>query len=177
MDTVNQLILLPKEKITAGQNLVNELLNRKSRKVTVHELQSLTGFLNFLGRAIVPGRAFTRCFYAYMKSMVLKPHHHMHLNGELRADLDMWRNFLHHTSIFARPFLDFSKVLVADVLDMYSDSLRNGNLGFGATCGSSWMYGQWKPGFVTNYDPSIEYLELWALVAGVLTWIHRFTNQ
>ena len=59
IDTVKQIILLPREKIQFGQELLNDTLNRKSRKVTVHDLQKIAGFLNFLGKAIVPGRAFT----------------------------------------------------------------------------------------------------------------------
>ena len=59
IDTVKQIILLRREKIQFEQELLNDTLNRKSRKVTVHDLQKIVGFLNFLGKAIVPGRAFT----------------------------------------------------------------------------------------------------------------------
>ena len=177
LDTVNQLVLLPREKVITGQNIVNDMLNRKSRKTTVHELQKLTGFLNFLGRAVVPGRVFTRRMYAYTRSNVLKPHHHVRINSELRADLMMWREFLHDPTIFAQPFLDFSSELIADVLKMYSDSSKNPNLGFGAICQHSWMYSQWDSAFIREKDPSIEYLELWAVVAGVITWLHRFCNR
>ena len=39
------------------------------------------------------------------------------------------------------------------------------------------MYGQWDPDFIVGQDPSIEYLELFALTATVLNWIHRFKNR
>ena len=39
------------------------------------------------------------------------------------------------------------------------------------------MYSQWDEIFINQEQPSIEYLELWALVAGVVSWIHRFHNQ
>ena len=55
---------------------------------------------------------------------------------------------------------------------MYSDA--SGKIGFGALCGSSWMYGRW--GNFLSEDPSIEYLELFALTVGVLAWIKRFEN-
>ena len=133
--------------------------------------------MNFLGRAIVLGRAFTRRIYAYTRTDKLKPHHHVRVNGELRADLTMWKQFLYDHTVFACPFLDLNEHLIADQIDMYSDSSKNALLGFGAMCQSSWMYGQWDHDFIKNNDPSIEYLELWVVVAGVLTWIHRFSNR
>ena len=39
------------------------------------------------------------------------------------------------------------------------------------------MYSQWDPEFIKKCDPSIEYLELWAVLAGVLTWSTRFKNR
>ena len=60
IDTVRQMILLPKEKVERGILLLQGLLQKGKKKVTIHELQRLCGFLNFLGRAIIPGRAFTR---------------------------------------------------------------------------------------------------------------------
>ena len=93
----------------------------------------------------------------------------------MKADLEMWLTFIGHPSIYCRPFLDFSKTLVADEIDMYSDA--SGKLGFGAICGSDWMYNMWDSKFIAKYRPSIEYLELFGVVAGVLTWIHRFKNR
>ena len=95
VDTVKQMIMLPKEKLQKGITLLTEMLNKKSRKVTIHDLQKLCGFLNFLGKAVVPGRAFTRRLYAYTKSNILKPHHHVHFLGELHADMTMWLRFLY----------------------------------------------------------------------------------
>ena len=57
IDTVKQLILLPKEKIIRGRQLVDDILCRK--KVTVKQLQKLCGFLNFLGRAVVSLGGYT----------------------------------------------------------------------------------------------------------------------
>ena len=60
---------------------------------------------------------------------------------------------------------------------MYSDASKNINPGFGAICDSSWMYGSWEAGYIKSFDPSIEYLELFAVVCAVVTWIHRFRNK
>ena len=45
--------------ITAVLNK-NKARKAAQRKITVLQLQKICGFLNFLGRAIIPGRAFTR---------------------------------------------------------------------------------------------------------------------
>ena len=39
------------------------------------------------------------------------------------------------------------------------------------------MYGAWPKNFIDMCKPSIEYLELFALVATVENWIHRFKNK
>ena len=93
----------------------------------------------------------------------------------MRADLNMWLTFLRHPTVFCRPFLDFSRILVADEIDMFSDA--SGVIGMGAICGESWMYKLWSESFIKSYNPSIEYLELYAVTATVLTWIHKFRNK
>ena len=47
----------------------------------------------------------------------------------------------------------------------------------GAVCGTSWCFTIWPQGFIKNEDPSIEFLELYALVVGVVNWISRFQNS
>ena len=135
----------------------------------------MCGFLNFLGRCIIPGRAFTRRFYVYTANDKLKPHHHIRVNAEMREDLMMWLVFLRHPSVYCRPFLDFSKVLIADEINMYSDA--SGRIGMGAICGKHWMHQNWSPEFIDKYTPSIEYLELYAVTAAVLAWISQFKNR
>ena len=151
IDTIEQMIFLPVEKIAKGRELVEFILSKK--KVTVKQLQQLCGFLNFLGRAITPGHAFTRGFYSYTRSKNLQPHYHVRVNAEMRQDLDMWRTFLYHPSIFACPFLDFTSKLTAEVLDMYSDASLNPELGMGATYNNRWIYAQWEEGFVQQCKP------------------------
>ena len=91
--------------------------------------------MNFLGRCVVPGRAFTRRLYAYTASDKLKPYHHIRVNAEMKADLRMWLTFLQHPAVFCRPFMDFSKFLVADEIDMYSNA--SGKIGQRTTCRTS----------------------------------------
>ena len=175
IDTVNQCVLIPIEKVEKATNLIESVLSKKSSKLTLNQLQKICGFLNFLGRCIIPGRAFTRRLYSYTANDKLKPHHHIRINAEMRADLNMWLTFLKHPSVYCRPFLDFSEFLMADEIDMYSNA--SGTIGMGAICGTSWMFQKWNCDFIQKRKPSIEYLELFAVTAAVLAWIHRFQNK
>ena len=56
------------------------------------------------------------------------------------------------------------------VIPFYSDASLNAELGMGALLENDWMYYKWNSQFIKNCEPSIEYLELFTLVAGVITW-------
>ena len=73
--------------------------------------------------------------------------------------------------------MDFNKFWTADEVDVYSDASKNPDLGMGGVCGKSWMFKQWERHFIIEEDPSIEYLELYALLSTVINWIHRFRNK
>ena len=173
IDTIMQIICIPTEKIDKAKKLIQDILGQK--KVTVHQLQKLCGFLNFLCRAVVPGRAFMRCLYGHIAGNHLKPHHHLRISGEMRADLNMWLIFLNHPTAYCRPFMDIHGVNAVDI-DFFTDSFKNFSLGFGRICGDSWFYHCWDS-FTAEVQPSIEYLELYAVVTGVLLWIERFRNK
>ena len=61
LDGQQKLIAIPIEKIIKDINLLQWAINKK--KVNIKFVQQLTGTLNFLNKAIVPGRAFTRGMY------------------------------------------------------------------------------------------------------------------
>ena len=60
-----RLLAVPTEKRTKAINLINWAIDKK--KVTIKFVQQLTGTLNFLNKALVPGRAFTRGMYMKLK--------------------------------------------------------------------------------------------------------------
>ena len=72
-----------------------------------------------------------------------------------------------------RPFVDFSKLVVARKLLFASDASQNPHLGFGTYFGTHWTFAQWEPGYI---KPSIEYLELYALCVGILLWGSKLAN-
>ena len=141
IDTILQCVFIPIDKVNKAVALIQGILQNKSKKVTLNQLQKVCGFLNFLGRCVIPGRAFTRRLYVYTANDKLKPNHHIRINAEMREDLSMWLTFLKHPSVFCRLFLDFSKTLIADEIDMYSDA--SGKIGFGAICGEECVTTSW----------------------------------
>ena len=73
--------------------------------------------------------------------------------------------------IINQPMVDVVSPLTnVEVLDFYSDASAAIDLGFGCILDRSWLCKKWEPGFIQEKEPSIEYLELFALIAGVLTW-------
>ena len=176
LDTENQLVCLPIEKVSKAKELIEFFVNRKNKKATVLQVQRLTGFLNFLSKAIVPGCTFTRRLYSSVSSN-MKPHYHVRITNENRLDLEIWRTFLEYPLVFNRPFLDMANLYTSIDLDMYSDASGGIGKGFGAYCKNSWCYGIWCDKFMNTCNPSIEYLELYAVTVGVLLWIKRFQNQ
>ena len=82
----------------------------------------------------------------------------------------MWISFLEHPDSVNRLFLDLSEMLYAQELEFFSNASANGNLGFGTIFGNHWLSGQWESGFISAKNPSIEFLELYALTTAVLTW-------
>ena len=129
--------------------MLNQMINKK--KATVKQLQQLAGHLNFINRAIVPGRAFTRRMYAKFsgdKFDKLKQYHHIKLDREFKMDCHIWIAFLNDMNAVVHPFIDLNSTLDAKQLRFYSDTSANPLFGYGACFNDSWMFGQWEPGFI-----------------------------
>ena len=167
---------------------------KDKHKTTIKELQELCGYLNFICKAIFPGRPFLRRMYAkyskyvkipshrrevkhnHMYTSQLKAHHHVGLDKEFREDCNIWIQFLDQSSnlnkIVNHPMIDVLEPALTSVeICFYSDVSAAVNLGFGCIFNTQWIQGFWGDhgDFIQTCEPSIEYLELFALVAGILT--------
>ena len=167
LDTLNQVVCIPIEKIKKAVDMVEFFLNKRNKKATVIQFQRLCGVLNFLCSCLVPGRAFVTRLYPPGH---LKQHYHVKITQENRMDLEVWKTFLTYPKVFNRPFMDF-KQLSAVEIDMYSDASRNFDLGVGAYCGSEWTVMKWNMEFMEHAQPSIQYLEMFGVAIAVLNWI------
>ena len=177
IDTLNQIICIPEEKIEKAKNMINKLLNKKSNKATVSDLQELTGFLNFLGKAVVPGRAFTRRLYSLTEKISHKPNHHVKLTMETKSDLSLWLQFLNHPSVYNRKFIDLDENSTHKEVTFYTDASANKDLGCGGYSDNDWFIMQWNDEFIDKFNPSINYLELYAVTIAVLNWINKYENK
>ena len=63
IDTVKQCVCIPVEKVQKAVMLIDTIIQKKSGKTTLNQLQKVCGFLNFLGRCVIPRRAFTLCLH------------------------------------------------------------------------------------------------------------------
>ena len=178
IDTEKQLICIPLDKLEKGKELIQYFLNKRNKKVTLLQIQQLTGFLNFLCKCIIPGRAFTRRLYSLGTSCNKKllPHHHVRITAECRMDLEIWFKFLQDPLIFCRPFINCFQQYAKDI-DMYFDASGSGQKGFGAYCGPEWTFHQWDQEWFLSAKPSIEYLELFGVAVAVKNWIKFFRNS
>ena len=68
------------------------------------------------------------------------------------------------------PFVDFSDKQHATPLFYYSDASLAKDSGFGVIYNERWMYGHLGEQFIETCEPSIEYLELYALCIGIFAW-------
>ena len=109
----------------------------------------------------------------------LKQYHHVSLSKDVLRDCEMWEVFLNNASHWAvcHPMVDIQGIYAETVtLNFYSDASLNSNFGFGAIFNDRWIYGCWGRTFVLQNSPSIAFLELFTLVAAILTWGDRLIN-
>ena len=125
----------------------------------------------------MPGRVFTKRLYSNLKLVnkkgkVLQQHHHVSLNKEFRMDCAMWKVFLQHTDslVISRPFLDLNMVTSSKAIRFHTDASGNPLYGFGCVFGEKYTWCQWEPKYIKWFNASIQYLELYALCVGLLTW-------
>ena len=185
-------LAVPLDKKQKAESLLLEFSTK--RKTMVKKLQQLCGYLNFLSKAITPGRTFVRCMYAKYSKIVhigqisgtkehrisepaagqfkWKQHHHVAVDNEFRLDCKIWLEFLQGelSTIFNRPMINMKDpgVTARDIC-FFSDASAAKDKGFGCLLNTHWIRGDWGVHFIEVCRPSIEYLELYALCAGVFT--------
>ena len=193
IDFLNQIITIPREKVEKAMNLVNLALNsltntdkNKKGKVTVEILQSLTGLLNFLCRAIPSGRPFLRRLYSLQaKAIPAASRHHSNrkacpfykgrLDRGARKDLIMWKNFLTNPRFSQHrqvPFLHFLGTKMGPLI--FADASRSEQFGFGCVFPSigEWTNTRWPIAMFHDhrYKADIALFELYAIVIAIETW-------
>ena len=167
LDSVRGEARLPLDKVQDCIAKIRDLKGR--RKVTLQELQSVIGSLNFACKVVVPGRAFLRRLIDQTRGL-RKPHHRVKINRATRADLDLWYEFL--LQFNGRLFFLPQNYISSQQLHLYTDA--SGSQGYGAILGKKWFFGAW-PESVKGWNITI--LELYPIVAAVCIWVDIFRDK
>ena len=109
--------------------------------------------------------------------LILKPHHHVNLDGEFRFDCRVWELFLQSPQNFCRPLVDFEEGNGADTINLYTDALLAEDKGFGCIFNNYWTHGSWPKSFIANKKPNIEFAELYALCIAIFAWEELLQNR
>jgi hypothetical protein len=159
VDTSLMEMRLPPDKLAKAFGLLDGLKRRRS--VTLRELQSALGFLNFACKVIEHGRPFLRRLIDLTRHAT-SPSHHIRLNKEARLDIAAWLSFLrgyNGVSIIVEPAWTES-----NTVSLLSDA---SGLGFAAVFGSRYIQGSWPPSW-SKYGITIK--ELYPITLAVELW-------
>ena len=166
LDTVNNQVRLPEDKLTRCISEIQDLIRNKSTRI--RNLQSVIGLLNFACQVVLPGRAFLRRLIDLTIGKVA-PHHWIKIKNAL-DDLIVWLEFLsNHNGIVM--FVDERAISNHDI-HLYTDS--SGSLGYGAIFGSEWFSGAWSDWWVGQ---NIMMLELYPIVIALQVWGPSLQNK
>ncbi len=168
INTITMQVRVPRGKVKATCELIHRALAKK--KVTLRYIQSLVGSLNFLCRAVSPGRAFMGRLIALTRGLT-EPYHKIRFNIGSRLDLMMWLQFLtefNGVSAFLGRGWESN-----ESISLFTDAAAG--IGFGAYFGGSWTQGRW-PEDIILHPPSIAFLELFPIVVAVYCWASLLSN-
>ena len=170
LDSNRQEIRLPPTKIRE----ITAELDRWScaHKTTKRKLLSLIGVLSFAARAVPAGRLFLRRLI-HLSTKVQRLHHHIRLNQEALADIVWWKSFLPDWN--SRAYFSDPSAVDAHDLDLYTDA--SGRFGCGAYFQGQWFHHQWQSHQELSKHISIQWQELFAIVAASLIWGHQWTRR
>jgi hypothetical protein len=169
IDTVLMMVRIPEEKLQRLRNLLQPLLYKK--KVSLKDLESLTGLMAYCSRAILSSRAFIRRFYDLIAAVNnKKPHYIVCINKEVKADVQMWLQFL--IEFNGQCYIPEKTWLSNDTLELFTDSSGSPELGCGAYFCSRWAQFRWPSSWkhlpirrnmsLLEFIPVVLALYLWA---------------
>ncbi|MEW8547651.1 MAG: reverse transcriptase domain-containing protein, partial [Candidatus Thiodiazotropha sp.] len=149
VDSVEMVSRLPEEKVLKIKNLLSVFSKRK--KVTLRELQSLLGLLNFATGCVVPGRAFLRRLFD-LTINVSHPNFYIKLNRKAKADLAAWELFM--SGFNGKHVLLNDDWVPSDNLCLYTDAAST--KGFAGVFGNKWFMHHWPAEFTSFHINILE---------------------
>ena len=166
LDTLNMVARLPMDKLDKYKHELKLAMTHD--KITLRELKSLIGKLQFATAVVKPGRAFLRRLYD-MTILTRKPHHYIRLTKSAKQDLDTWFHFLEHYN--GKTIIHKPSRADSQSVHLYTDASKTA---FGGTYGTHWMQGCWPDDWKSQ---DITVLELYPIYVVVNTFKHKLTNS
>lgn len=173
LNSRNMTVSIPQEKLEEIRQKIKHALSKE--KITLKEMQSLIGSLNFCCRAIIMGRPFCRRLIDKTCGLT-KPFHHLRVSKGIRQDLLMWLHFFEaHNGVSV--FHDQAWLSNAEV-QLFTDSAGGSGLGFGIFFQGHWCQASWPPEWHdSGITKDITILELFPIVAAMFIWGSRLRNK
>ena len=173
IDTIEMTIKIPSQKVLDIRVKLFSVL--QNRKITLRQMQSLIGSLQFACRAIRPGRAFCRRLISSISGLT-KPFHHVTVTKHIKADLRMWLEFFQNfngVSVFLNRTWDTSQCI-----ELFTDSAGGIGLGFGAYLDAKWISGVWPDEWhATGVTKIISLLEFFPIYVAISVWGNLLANK
>ena len=165
LDSIRMEARLPEDKLEKCRTMLLDFYKR--RKVTLRELQSLIGLLNFTCSVVLPGRAFLRRLIDLTRG-IRRPHFKIRLNKDAKSDLIVWLSFLEQYN--GRTFF-LDERMSASRYEITSDAA--GSKGYGALFKTHWFYGSWPESWQSL---NITVLELFPIVIVLHIWADQLAG-
>ena len=121
---------LPADKLAKIKRLLNSYLSRS--KLSLVEIQSLVGLLNFACSVVVPGRCFLRRLIEITRGL-RKPHHRVRVTRSAKEDMQMWLRFIEEFN--GKSFFLEDKWENSVNMKLNTDA---SNIGYGEIFGKRW---------------------------------------
>ena len=173
IDSDNMQIRIPYHKRQELEVIIQGVL--KKDKITLRDLQSLTGKLCFFAQAIRSSRAFLRRFYDAMAG-VKREFYKIRITHGMREDLRMWLEFLSNfNGICPMPDFSWSE---NETLKLFTDSAGQSDLGCGCYFDGKWAFFQWPLHWARlEVMKDITFLEMVPVLLCMFLWSTELQNK
>lgn len=181
LDTEALTARLPAKRLADMQQLLSTW-DHTRRLVSVPELQSLIGKLQFACKVVRPGRTYLRRLIDMQTDMERAQRRGVwgprRLSNEALADIQWWRHFIARWNGLSLIYDNEWTRWDDPSLLLYTDACL---IGYGARHGNRWFKGTWTPeqlaAAMRKQKASMPFLELHALVHAATVWGHLWGGK
>ena len=117
LDFITMQASLTEDKLAKCRDQLSSCYGMKH--ITLRDLKTLIGLLNFTCSVIVPGRAFFRRLIDWTKG-IRRPRHFIHITKECKQDIQVWLSFLHQYN--GKSFFLPDRWLTSRKLKLYTEA-------------------------------------------------------